>query len=249
MLPLAALQYGYWLPPDHSVHGSAVDSLIHVIHWFMLALFVGWGSFMVYCLWRFRSKANPKATYEPVKAKLSKVLEIGVVIFEAVLLVGFSMPAWAAYKDQPPPSDKAMHVRVVGQQFQWNIWYPGPDGKFGRAKLDLIDGVNPVGLDRSDPAGKDDVVKINQLAIPVGKPIIAHITAKDVIHSFSVPVLRVKQDANPGMTVPIWFEATQTGTYDIACAQLCGNQHWRMRGMVMAMEPAAFDEWLAKQKR
>lgn len=241
--------YGYWLPVDLSVHGASVDRLIWIIHAFMAVLFVGWGIFFVYCLGRFRRSANPRAQYEPVKAKISKFLEAGVVVFEAFLLVGLSMPAWAAYKNEPPPADKALHVRVVGQQFQWNFHYAGPDGKFGRTRPDLMDGVNPLGIDRDDPDAKDDFFTINRLVVPAGRPVIAHITAKDVIHSFFLPVLRVKQDAIPGMEIPIWFtaKAEASGKFDVACAQLCGNQHYRMRGELTIAPPAAFDAWFASK--
>ena len=102
--------YGYWLPVDISTHGQVVDRLINGLHVFMLALFVGWGIFFVYCLFRYRKGANPKATYEPVKGKLSKYVEIGVVVVEAVLLIGISMPLWAQFKQAFPAESEALVV-------------------------------------------------------------------------------------------------------------------------------------------
>ena len=137
--------------------------------------------------------------------------EIGVVVVEAGLLFGFAIPLWAARVDAMPPAGDVLTVQVTGEQFAWNIHYPGPDGVFGRTDLKLLDlQSNPLGLDRDDPAAKDDVTTLNQLYLPVNKPIIVRLRSKDVIHSFGVPELRVKQDAIPGLTIPIWFVANVT---------------------------------------
>ena len=103
---------------------------------------------------------------------------------------------------------------------------------------------NPLGLDPSDSAAKDDIVAINQLHVPVGKPVIVHLNSKDVIHSFFLPVMRVKQDVIPGQTVSVWFEAAKTGKFEIACAQLCGLGHYRMRGFFMIDTPEQFSTWM-----
>jgi len=148
-------------------------------------------------------------------------------------------------------------VEVTGEQFAWNVHYPGPDGKFGRTDLKLIDvQSNPLGLDRSDAAAKDDVTTLNQLYLPLNKPVIVKLRSKDVIHSFNVPEFRVKQDAIPGLTIPIWFipnvttaeMRTRTANpefqYEIACAQLCGLGHFRMRGFVTVESAADFQKWM-----
>jgi cytochrome c oxidase subunit 2 len=243
----------YWLPEDFSSHGPSIDLLMAVVHWFMLALFVGWGIFFVYCLVRFRAKAQPAAVYEHPKAKLSKGAELAVIIFEIVLLVGFSMPVWAAgrHKDEFPKEDESLVVRVVAQQFQWNVHYPGPDRKFGRTASKLVHPVdNPIGLDRKDPAAKDDIVNLGWLRVPVNKPVIVRLTSLDVIHSFAIPVMRVKQDTVPGMETPVWFKATRTTdeskTYNIACAQLCGLNHYSMRGFFQILPQDKWDQWQAK---
>jgi cytochrome c oxidase subunit 2 len=147
----------------------------------------------------------------------------------------------------PPPSESVV-VRVVGEQFAWNMQYPGPDGKFGRTDIKLVAPDNPLGLDRSDPAAKDDVTTINQLNLPVGKPIILHLSSKDVIHSFSLPQMRVKQDAVPGMSIPLWFTATETGDWEINCSQLCGLGHYRMRGFYSIKSQADYDAWLKEEE-
>lgn len=239
------LAASFWLPPDLSEHGSRIDTLITFLHWFMAALFIGWGTFFVFCLVRFRQREGHTASRAVVKAKASKYLEVTVVVVEAVLLIWFAMPVWARYRDDPPPPDSnRLEVRVVAEQFAWNIHYPGPDGKFGATSPDLIDAaLNPIGLDESDPAAADDVVTINQLNMPVNRDVYVRLTSKDVIHSFSLPKLRIKQDVIPGMEIPVWFKPVQTGKMDIACAQLCGLGHYRMRGQATVMTEDEFNTW------
>ncbi len=204
--------YGYWLPPLISEHGHRVDNLINAIHVFMALLFVGWGVFFVLSLVKFRRREGAAASYELIKAKPSKYVEVAVIVIELVLLFVFSMPVWADYKHEPPAPDDRMELRAIGEQFQWDFHYPGADGIFGRTDAKFISGTNPIGLDEDDPAAKDDIQTINELHIPVGKPIYVRITSKDVIHSFSIPAVRVKQDAIPGMEIPIWFQIKEGAT-------------------------------------
>jgi cytochrome c oxidase subunit 2 len=252
------MNWSEWLgmPANAAAHGAAIDGLIGWIHVFMFVLFVGWGGFFVYCLVRFRKSRNPVADYTGVTSPASKYAEIGVALVEAVILVGFSIPLWAARVDDIPPESEALVVQVTGEQFAWNIHYAGPDGRFGRTDVKLLDlQLNPLGLDRDDPAGLDDITTLNQLYVPVNRPVIVKLRSKDVIHSFGVPELRVKQDAIPGLTIPIWFIPTittadmraQTGKpefqYEIACAQLCGIGHARMRGFVTVQTAEEFQAW------
>jgi cytochrome c oxidase subunit II len=248
------------LPVVASAHGAQIDGLIGWTHVFMFILFVGWTGFFLYCLVRFRRSRHPVANYAGVTSNASKYSEIGVAIVEAVLLVGFSIPLWAARVDNIPPESEALVVQVTGEQFAWNVHYGGPDGKFGRTDIKLIDlQSNPMGLDRSDPAAQDDVTTVNQLYLPANKPIIVKLRSKDVIHSFGVPEFRVKQDAIPGLTIPIWFVPnvttaemrTRTGNaefqYEIACAQLCGLGHAKMRGFVIVQTAEEFQTWLDEE--
>jgi cytochrome c oxidase subunit 2 len=248
------------LPPLASAHGGQIDNMIGWVHIFMLVLFVGWGGFFTYCLVRFRRSRNPVANYAGVKSHASIYSEVGVAVVEAVLLVGFAIPLWAARVDRMPPESEALIVHVTAEQFAWNVHYAGPDGRFGRQDIKLIDvSSNPLGLDRSDPAAKDDVTTLNQLYLPVNKPIIVRLRSKDVIHSFGVPELRVKQDAIPGLTIPIWFVPTVTTAemrtrmgnaefqYEIACAQLCGLGHSAMRGFVTVQSAEEFQKWMDEQ--
>jgi len=140
-------------------------------------------------------------------------------------------------------------VRVVGEQFAWNVHYPGPDGKFGKTDVSLVSSENPLGLVSGDEAAKDDITTINQFHFPVGKKVLVYLTSKDVIHSFNLPVMRVKQDAIPGQTIPVWFEATGTGQFEIACAQLCGLGHYRMKGFFSIDTPDQYAAWLKEQSK
>jgi cytochrome c oxidase subunit II len=245
------------LPPLASAHGGQIDNLIGWIHIFMLILFVGWGGFFLYTIVRFRQSRNPVADYKGVTSKTSTYSEIGVAVVEAVLLLGFAIPLWATRVEGLPPENEALIVPVTGEQFAWNIHYPGPDRVFGRTDIKLLDlQSNPLGLDRSDPAAMDDVTTVNQLNLPVNRPIIVRLRSKDVIHSFGVPEFRVKQDAIPGLTIPIWFVPTITTAdmrtqtanpafqYEIACAQLCGLGHARMRGFVTVQSAEEFQKWM-----
>jgi cytochrome c oxidase subunit 2 len=248
-----------WLgmQPLAATHGAQIDNLIGWIHIFMLILFVGWGAFLLYVIARFRKSRNPVADYKGVTSKNSTYAEIGVAVIEAILLIGFAIPLWAARVDSIPPANQALEVNLTPEQFAWNVRYAGPDGVFGRTDIKLIDlQSNPLGLDRTDPAAKDDITTVNQVYLPVNKPIIVNLRSKDVIHSFNVPEFRVKQDAIPGLTIPIWFipnvttaeMRTRTGNpnfqYEIACAQLCGLGHYRMRGFVTVLSTEEFQKWM-----
>src|SRR5512135_2747221 len=198
------------LPIDASAQGGAIDNVIVMVHYLMLVLFVGWMTYFLLTLFRFRKSRNPKASYGGVKSHFSSYIEVGVALTEVVLLVGFAFPIWASRVNHIPDEKDATVVRVVAQQFAWNVHYPGPDGVFGRTDINLVSSDNPLGLDRTDPYAKDDITTINQLNLPVDKPVIIRLSSKDVIHSLNLPLFRVKQDAIPGQVVKVWFQPTMT---------------------------------------
>ena len=260
---LELLQY-FGLPlVNASTQGPAIDNIISIVHWLMAVLFVGWGVFFIYTLIRFRASKNPKADYHGVKSHFSSYLEIVIAVIEVGLLFGFAFPIWASRVNDVPKGSDAVQIRVVAQQFAWNIHYPGPDGVFGKSSADLVDEAeNPIGLDRSDEFAKDDIFTVNLLHIPVNTPINISLSSKDVLHSFGVPELRVKQDAVPGMEIPVWFEATMTTEeflettkgsaregkgFEIACAQLCGLGHYRMKGFLTVHENEGYAAWLDEE--
>jgi len=251
-----------FMPLNASAHGAELDRLSAMVHWLMAFLFVGWGLFFIYALFRFRSGRNPRASYTGTRTKVSSYAEVAVAGIEIVLLVGFAIPAWARWVTPGEDAADAVEIRVVAEQFAWNVHYPGPDGIFGRVSIDLVDTQNnPLGLDSSDPYAADDITTINQLHLPVNRPVTIYLSSKDVIHSFFLPTMRVKQDVIPGMEIPVHFTpimatpaesefpkcAAKKTCWEIACAQLCGLSHYRMRGYMTVHEPGGFEAWLAEQ--
>lgn len=232
------------MPVNASEHGAQIDHMLEVVHWFMLALFVFWGAFFAYCLIRFNSRAHPKADYYGMRSRFSTHAEISVVLIEAFLLIAFAFPLWAARVNEMPSDADAVVVRIIAQQFGWNFHYPGKDGKFGRQDPKLIDAQNPIGLDRSDPDARDDLVTINEIHLPVGRQAIAHITSRDVIHNFCLPNMRIAQDAIPGTSVPVWFKPVRQGEYEVVCGQLCGAGHYSMKAWLYVDAPEDYQAWL-----
>lgn len=240
----------YYMPPDYSAHGPELDQLNAYVHWLMLILFVAWGLLFLFMLYRFRASRNPKASYHGSQSHASKWAEIGVFVVECVLLFGISIPAWSRWTTQPAAEKAPMEIRVVSEQFAWNVHYPGADGVFGKTHVSHVSSANPLGIDLSDPHAKDDVATINDMRLVVDRPVVVRLTSKDVIHSFGLPFMRVKQDAVPGMEVPVHFTPVKTSgaeTWEIACAQLCGLGHYRMKGQYQVHTQADYDAWIAAQ--
>ena len=235
------------LPVAASAHAAEVDRIMALVHWLMLVLFVGWGAFFVFVLVRFRRGRNPRASYQGARGRFASVIEGGVLAAEIALLAFFSIPFWSANVDAEPPHHDTVEVRVVAEQFSWNFHYPGADGRFGRTSITLVDPDNPLGLDRRDAAAKDDITTINQLHLPVGRTAIIHLSSKDVIHSLGIPEMRVKQDAIPGVVQPVWFTPTMTGRWEIACSQLCGLAHYRMKATYSIQTAEQYQAWLAEE--
>lgn len=237
-----------FMPTNASAHGPALDNLNVLIHWVMAVLFVGWTLYFFYVLYRFRASRNPRASYEGSKSHIHSYAEVGVAVVEVVLLIGFSIPLWSRWVTPDKGSKPPLEIRVVSEQFAWNIHYPGADGRFGRSEVTLVSASNPLGLDLTDPNAADDFNSVNQLHLEVNRPVVIRLSAKDVIHSFGLPVMRVKQDAIPGMEMPVYFTPVKTNNgevWEIACAQLCGLGHYRMRGSMTVHTAEKFREWLA----
>lgn len=198
------------LPADASDHGIQFDMLTLFIHGMMLALFLGWSTYFVIALIRYRRSRSAQANYQGVRSRFPIYLVFIVAIIEGVLLVGYSLPLWDRRMEEFPPEKDSVVIKVVGEQFAWNIHYAGADGIFGKQDVKFVASDNPLGLDKDDPRGKDDIITVNQMYIPVNKPVIVHVGSKDVIHSFALQHMRVKQDAIPGSSIPLWFVARKT---------------------------------------
>ncbi len=249
------------LPPQASSHAADIDFVLALEHWVILGLFLFFFGYFLLALFRFRRSANPVASYAGMKSYWSVYLVLRIALAEGVLLVAYEMPACRERIINLPPAGEATVVRVIAEQFSWNVHYPGEDGLFGRTDVGLVSAENPVGLDRSDAAAKDDITTVNQLTVPVDRPVLVHLTSKDVIHSFGVYEMRVKQDAMPGADTPVWFIPTVTTDdmrarlgrpdfeFEIACSQLCGLGHYRMRGFVYVRTEAEYRAYLAEEAR
>jgi len=230
-----------WLP-DLAADRSAIDHRIY------LTLAVTGGAFILTQVllalfaWRFRAREGRQAAYWHDNPRLEFTWTVVTAGVMTILVLG-ALRLWAHIYSPPP--DDALLVEVTGQQFAWNIRYPGQDGVFGRTDPRLITVDNPLGIDDRDPHSADDILLVNQLYLPVGRPVRVRIRSKDVIHSFFLPNFRVKQDAVPGMNIDIWFTPTRPGMYELACAEHCGLGHYRMRGFVIVQTPEEFAETLA----
>ncbi len=237
--------YGWGLPVAASSYAHDIDFGIILIHVAMVAIFVLWGIFFTYLLLKYRRRDGVPAEREHEHGALKSLApDIVVMVFEIGLIVFYAIPSWSKIKMNFPQPGEANQVDIIAEQFAWNIHYPGADGKFGRRDPKLVHFSNPIGLDRDDKDAQDDVVLANEIHMPLGKPTLIRLSSKDVIHSFFIPEFRIKQDAMPGMVIPVWVTPTAVGKYELSCAQLCGFAHSFMRADVIVDTPEDFDAWL-----
>jgi cytochrome c oxidase subunit 2 len=236
-----------WLPAAASAHASMLDAVLVSVHTHMLLIFVVWSAVLVYALIRFRAGANPEPRQQGAGGMWPAIAIGGVIAGDVIILATQALPAWSIRNEPPVAATQPIEVRVTGEQFAWNIHYPGPDGVFGRTRQDLVSASNPIGIDREDPAAKDDIGLLNVLTLPIDRTAIVQLASRDVIHSFTLLPMRVKQDANPGMVARVWFTPTATGEWEISCSQLCGLGHYRMRGEFRVVTQEAWEAWMAEE--
>ncbi len=213
----------------------------------MIVIFVVWLVLFVHLILKYGKVRAEAIDREGKGGGWALAGGVAVIVFELVLIVIYSVPTWSLIKINFPDPSRSNVIQVVAEQYAWNVQYPGADGKLGRRGSQFIDSGNVLGLDPKDPAGKDDVVTLNELRAPLGKPTLVYLEAKDVIHSFFIPEFRVKQDATPGLRVPVWFEPTKAGKYELCCSQLCGVGHTNMRADVIVEPLPDFEAWLKSQ--
>ena len=213
-----------WLPETVSTYGPDIDRLFYVIYYVTGATFFIVQFTLLAFLILYRHRDDRRATYTHGNTSL----EIAWTIAPAVLLVILAFVSrnlWAAIKQRVPPSD--MQVQVTAKQFNWEIAYPGPDGKIGT---------------------EDDFTMDNELHVPVDKTVRLILKSRDVIHSFFIPQARFKQDLVPGHEIPAWFKILKPGTYEIPCAELCGFGHSGMKGSLFVHTQAEYDAWARENK-
>ncbi len=246
LIPVVAVAFGTkrWLPPLASEHGAGIDRMINYLLVTVGGLFVIGHLALGYFVWRFGSaKEVTHRLASPTSERKWSLIPIVLMTLIAeggVFVLG--LPVWAKFYAAAAPPE-AIVVEVTAEQFAWNIRYPGQDGRFGRTAPELMSLENPLGLDKNDPAARDDLVLLNELYLPVKRPARVRLRSKDTLHSFFLPNHRVKQDAVPGMTIDIWFVPTQVGTFEIACAELCGFGHFQMRGLLRVLPAEEFEKW------
>ncbi len=236
------------IPGLASEHGEMVDHMLELVHWVMLILFVGWSIFLVIVFTKFRKEKNAKADYYGVRGHASTHIEIGVVIVEAILLMGFAFPLWSQQSEKFPATGNVLKLRAVAEKFNWTFQYSGLDGTLGRMDLKLIDvAANPpntIGRDMKDPNSKDDFIQLGTMTLPLNRPVIIDVTSKDVIHNLALMPMRISQDATPGVRSHTWFKPTKEGKWDIICGQLCGPGHSNMKATLIVVPEKEFDEFV-----
>lgn len=236
----------WWFPPAITPVGHQIDQQFLITFIVTGIVFVLAQLALAWMVFRYRDQGR-KARF----VRGSHVLEVVWTTITLVIFVGLGVMASHAWGEVHfgGPSPGALQVEVTGVQFQWNFRYPGPDGKFGRIVPKDIDASvgNPLGLDPSDPAAKDDIV-VPDLYLPVDRQIELMLRSQDVIHSFFVRELRVKQDCVPGIIIPIHFTVSKIGNYEITCNQLCGLGHYHMHAMLHVLSQGDFAKWEKQQE-
>jgi cytochrome c oxidase subunit 2 len=249
LLALVTIGYGLrqWFPALASEHGAGIDLMMNYLLTSTGLLFLTGHLVLGYVVWRFTraSKVTLRLASPKMERRWSLVFAVlmTVVAEGGVLVLG--LPVWNRLHATPPAD--AVTIEVTAEQFAWNFRYAGADGQFGRSAPRLFSENNPVGIDKSDPAAKDDLLLLGTMYLPVNRPAHIQLRSKDVLHSFFLPNFRVKQDAVPGMTIDFWFVPTKVGTYELACAELCGFAHYNMRGVIYVVSEEEFRQWLKSE--
>ena len=233
------MRYGV---PELASDRGYLDDLYYVILGITGAAYILFQLALGYLIYRYRGdRPGAEWSYWHESHRLELTWTIGTAVI-MIPIVFTGLAYWDRVRG-PAPAD-AVTVIAVGAQFQWDFHYPGADGAFGRFDPTLYAIDNQVGLDEDDPAAGDDWVLTNQLVLPVNRPARIVMRSKDVQHAFFLPNFRVKQDLVPGMTTEVWFTPIKTGNYEVACAELCGLGHYRMRAFLEVMEERDYQEWL-----
>jgi cytochrome c oxidase subunit II len=212
----------WWLPENVSTYGRDIDWLFHLIYYITGVTFILVFVTMLVFLVMYRDRPGRKARYTHGNTTLEIVWTV-VPALILVILTLLSVPAWSKIKMTMPETDFV--VQVTAKQFNWQVTYPGADGKFGTG---------------------DDKMLLDEMHVPVNKVIRVILKSQDVIHSFFVPQFRIKQDAVPGREIRAWFDATKPGKYEWPCAELCGFGHSGMRGWIYVHTPDEYGKWAAE---
>jgi cytochrome c oxidase subunit II len=231
-----------WFPAAITAEALRYDHQFTWTLWIAGAIFVAVQVLLAWAI--FRGRRRPNASFVTGNRRL----ELAWLGATAVLFMALSVAGSRGWAKVPVASPGKETIEVYAHQFAWSFRYPGPDGHFGRTAIEFISdaGGNSVGIDPKDAAGKDDIVTAT-LRIPAGRNVLLLLHSRDVIHDFFVPELRTKQDIVPGMEIPLEVHVDQPGSYEIACAELCGLGHSQMRSVLIVMPGAEYDRWKKQQ--
>lgn len=227
VVSFASPSMGWWFPGDAaSPLGRQIDNLFYLILVIVAVVFIGTHIGLGYVLWKGVDNRNLKAWFSHGSHNLEvlwSVAPAGILMFLSL----YQLDVWRNYRVKTAfPKDLKPVAEVTARQFEWRIRYPSP------------------GKSLKPTPQPDDLYSVNDLHIPVNQPVVIRLRSMDVQHSFFVPHLRVKQDAVPGTVIPVWFEASRVGDFDLTCAELCGWGHYKMRGRVLAESKSAYEEYL-----
>ena len=232
-----------WYLTPLASNWSMIDTTIDITLIVTGIVFIAVNLFMAYCIIRFRHKPGRKAHYDPENANLETWLTVLTSIGVAAMLAP-GLLVWGQIITVP---NDAMEVEVVGQQWHWSFRFPGDDAVLGNVDIRHISEANSFGMDPEDPNGQDDIlIEGDDLHLPLDGPVKMLLRSIDVLHDFYVPQFRAKMDMVPGMVTFFWLTPIRTGTFDVLCAELCGTQHYAMRGTVVVEEESDFNAWLAE---
>lgn len=219
------VEFWRW-PEDISTFGGQIDAMFHNIAWLLLFIFILVEVLIVWFMIQYRHRAGRKAAYIHGNMKMEIVWTAATALIMLVVGVA-SRGLWLDIKDPRRFPDAGLELMITAKQFEWNVTYPGADNRLGTP---------------------DDFVKRNQLHVPVDVPIRVMLKSEDVIHSFFLPELRLKQDAVPGMDIPAWFQATRAGSFTVGCAELCGLGHYKMKGTLTVHTGDDWNQWYTQQQ-
>jgi cytochrome c oxidase subunit 2 len=230
-------RYGALWPANVSeIYGRKIDHLFDVIMWITGIFFVGTELLLVYAMFTSKDQdSQEKADF----VHGNRTMEIGWTLMAAAILIFvafYQIPTWTEVKVQKPKKPADAHI--TASMWMWQVRYPLWDEKAqAPRKLDVV-----------QPALSETFELVNELHIPAKETVLIYVTSRDVIHSFYVPKMRVKQDAVPGLLIPVWFDAARPGNYEFYCAELCGPGHYMMRARVVVHESRKeYEQWLREQ--
>ena len=222
--------YGIWFPEDVSEYGHIQDTLFMFILYLTGAVFVATQAVLIWFMWKYGKKDTSRQVQYTHGSHSLEVVWTIIPAATLLFIAIFQLNAWAEFKiDRPtvlgangeqvaqPPT-----LEVVARQWEWRLRYPGDDGVLHTA---------------------DDQFTVNEIVIPVDETIVVDLRSEDVLHSFFIPAMRVKQDAVPGMKIPVWFKPRKVGEYDLVCAEHCGEGHYKMKGRIRVVSAEEFDAW------